>query len=223
MIIKAMALGSFQSNCYLLGCEETHEALVVDPGDEPEQIIAELARLELSPVAYFHTHGHIDHVGATARVKAKLGGEILIHEADHFLYEGAPQQALTFGIQIPPMAPVDRFIAGGDTITWGRVHGSVRETPGHSPGGVCLVIGADQWRKPAQEAGTGPALVLTGDTLFAGSIGRTDLPGGDHEQLLASVRDQLLVMPDPTVVASGHGPLTTIGDERRHNPFLQGL
>lgn len=252
MIIKAMPLGPFQANCYILGCEETGQALVVDPGEDPGQIVAELARLELSPVAYFHTHGHIDHVGATARLKEKLGGEILIHEADHFLYEAAPEQAEGFGITLPPMAPVDRFIAGGDTVSWGRIQAAVRETPGHSPGGVCLVIdgayleqagpgggetgpaagdpagdeggAARAGREPERGNGQAPPyVVLTGDTLFAGSIGRTDLPGGSHEQLLRSIRDQLLTLPDASVVASGHGPLTTIGEERRHNPFLQGL
>ncbi len=227
MIIKAMPLGPFQANCYLLGCEETRAAVVVDPGEDPEQILAELASLGLTPVAYFHTHGHIDHVGATGRLKEKLGGEILIHEADHFLYERAPEQAMGFGIELPPMVPIDRFIAGGETVSWGKIEGVVRETPGHSPGGVCLLI-EGRYLKPAgpTEAGSEdapPYVVLTGDTLFAGSIGRTDLPGGSYEQLLGSIRDQLLTLPDATVVASGHGPLTTIGEERRHNPFLQGL
>ena len=223
MIIKALALGPFQSNCYILGCEKTGKALIVDPGDDPQRILGELERLSLEPTAYFHTHGHIDHVGGTAGLEEKLGGEILIHEADHFLYESAPEQALTFGIQIPAMAPVGRFIKGGDTVSWGEIQGTIRETPGHSPGGVCLLVSGEHVGQGLGDDGPSPDLVLTGDTLFAGSIGRTDLPGGNHEQLLASIRDQLLTMPDATVVASGHGPLTTIGEERKHNPFLQGL
>lgn len=211
MIIKSLVLGPIQANCYILGCEKTRQALIVDPGDDPEQVVAELARLELTPSAYFHTHGHLDHVGATAPLKTRLGGEILLHEADLFLYKRAHESGLQYGIELPPTVPVDRFIKGGDVVTWGEHSGTVIETPGHSPGGVCLQFAADgEW-------------ALTGDTLFAGSIGRTDLPGGSYEELLRSIKDKLLVMPDPTIVASGHGPLSTIGDERRGNPFLRGL
>lgn len=212
MIFKSLVVGPIQANCYLLGCEATQQALVIDPGEEPERIGAELSAAGLTPCAYFHTHGHLDHVGATGRLKQALGGEILLHRDDAFLYDRAPEQALTYGLSLPPMVPVDRYIAAGETVTWGEAQGLVLPTPGHSPGGICLLV------KSQDE---GPDWVFTGDTLFNGSIGRTDLPGGSLETLMDSIRTQLLVLPDETVVASGHGPLSTIGREKEINPFLQ--
>jgi len=211
MILDSLVVGPIQANCYLLGCPETREALVIDPGDEPERIAKCLARHGLRPVAYFHTHGHIDHVGGTAGLKARFGGRILLHRADLFLYQNAREHALDFGIQVPATLPVDHFVDDGEEIAWGQVKGRVMHTPGHSPGGICL-------RVPENE---GPGRVITGDTLFAGGIGRTDLPGGSMSQLLRSIRERLLTLPDATVVASGHGPLSTIGEERHTNPFLQ--
>lgn len=256
MIIKALAVGPFQANCYIIGCPVTREALVIDPGDDPNRIAREISHHGLKPVAYLHTHGHVDHVGATATLKEKFGGEILIHRADLFFYERASEQALNFGIQIPSMAPVDRFLEEGDSVAWGKARAAVICTPGHSPGGICLRIpgrimaldedsgkkasdstsddaATDAARVAAHETTSGsrqhnildphPDWVFTGDTLFAGSIGRTDLPGGSFEELMKSIRDKLLVMPDETVVASGHGPLSTIGQEKKVNPFVLEL
>lgn len=213
MIFKSLVVGPIQANCYLLGCEATKQALVIDPGEDPERITAELKHAGLTPVAYFHTHGHLDHVGATGRLKQALGGEILLHQADEFLYNAAPEHAMNYGLMLPPMVPIDRFIAAGERVTWGEAQGLVLPTPGHSPGGICLQV---------KSADASPDWIFTGDTLFNGSIGRTDLSGGSMETLLASIRTQLLVLPDETVVASGHGPLSTIGREKEINPFLQG-
>jgi glyoxylase-like metal-dependent hydrolase (beta-lactamase superfamily II) len=212
MILDSLVVGPIQANCYILGCPETGEALLVDPGDDADRIVKRLARHGLTPVAYFHTHGHLDHVGGTAGLRPRFGGRILLHPADQFLYERAREHALEFGFEIPEPLPVDHFVADGEEIRWGKLAGRVRHTPGHSPGGVCLIVPG--------EAGS-DARAFTGDTLFAGSVGRTDLPGGAMAQLLRSIREQLLTLPDGTTVASGHGPLTTIGEERRRNPFLQ--
>jgi len=244
MIFGVMPVGPFQANCYLLGCHDTHEALVIDPGDNPEQIEAWLSEQQLTPVAYLHTHGHIDHVGATAPLKARFDGKILLHRADLFLYEHAHVQALSYGFQVPRTVSVDRFIDDGEEITWGQARGRILHTPGHSPGGVCLHVAAEvmgpmsdvldspaMGDQPADRRAPSPGKteragdadwVFTGDTLFMGSIGRTDLPGGSHAELLSVIHAKLLPLADATVVASGHGPLTTIGRERRMNPFLQG-
>ncbi len=230
MILQVLTLGPVQANCYILGCSETRAALVIDPGDEPERIAADLDRLELKPVVWLHTHGHIDHVGASGALKARLGGEILLHRADLPLYEAVRDQGEAFGLPIPKMAPVDRFVAEGDEVSWGRARGHVLHTPGHSPGGVCLRIagelmdlGGSTRFMPAGSAGTRPDWVFTGDLLFYGSVGRTDLPGGSWEELLASIREKILPLPDETVIASGHGPLTTVGQEKRINPFVLEL
>jgi hydroxyacylglutathione hydrolase len=206
MVFESLVVGPIQANCHILGDPETQRALVIDPGDDPDRIARELERHGLTPVAYLHTHGHLDHVGATAGLKARFGGEILLHRDDLFLYENAREHALEFGITIPATAPVDRFVRDGEELVWGEQRGKLIHTPGHSPGGMCLLV---------------PDRVFTGDTLFAGSVGRTDLPGGSMATLMRSIREKLLVLPDATVVASGHGPLTTIGAERRTNPFLR--
>ncbi len=226
MILDAMVVGPIQANCYLLGCSETRRALIVDPGDDPHTIEGLLERHNLEPAAYLLTHGHIDHVGAATPLREKLGGEILLHEADLFLYEKASEHALAYGIRVPRTAPPDRFLADGETVSWGALEGTVIHTPGHSPGGICLrVAGAlveqNPFEEQALEKGSFPDWVFCGDTLFQGSIGRTDLPGGSQEELLRMIRERLLVLPDATVVAPGHGPLTTISAEKRINPFLQ--
>lgn len=230
MIIKSLAVGPIQANCYILGCPETKEALIIDPGGDPERIEGQLDRYSLKPVIYLHTHGHLDHVGGTAGLHQSLGGEILIHQADQFLYDNAKQQGIDFGLEIPESEPVDRFITDGEIISWGNLQGKVIHTPGHSPGGICFRISGKlitEGNAPESPTPTGQEetadWVFTGDTLFNGSIGRTDLPGGSYSTLMQSIKDHLLSMPDETVIAPGHGPLSTIGQEKRSNPFVLEL
>ncbi|MCK4306323.1 MAG: MBL fold metallo-hydrolase [Candidatus Eisenbacteria sp.] len=226
MLYMSLVVGAFQANCYLLGCPETREALVIDPGDEPARIEDELAAHDLKPVAYLLTHGHIDHVGAASSLKERLGGDILMHRADLFLYEKAQEQALAYGIQIPAVSPIDRFLTEGEKITWGKAEATVSCTPGHSPGGICLHV-PGHLMASEEPGGASPDMhpdwVFTGDTLFQGSIGRTDLPGGSFEELMRSIKEKLLVLPDKTMLAPGHGPRSTIQQEKNINPFLQDL
>jgi len=237
MIRDVLVVGPIQANCHLLGCPATRAGLILDPGDDPDEIARRIERHGLKPAYYLHTHGHIDHVGATAALKERFGGEILLHRADLFLYEHAREHAQAYGIDIPPTLPVDRFIADGEVLVWGEMRGTILHTPGHSPGGICLRVpgacmnagepaAAPGGRPPGRGGASGagapsPDWVFTGDTLFMGSVGRTDLPGGSWALLLRSIREKLLPLPDECVVASGHGPLSTIGEERRRNPFLQ--
>jgi glyoxylase-like metal-dependent hydrolase (beta-lactamase superfamily II) len=231
MHYRSLVVGPFQANCYLLGCLETRAALVIDPGGDASRIAGEITSADLKPVAYLLTHGHVDHVGAASTLKERLGGEIIIHQADLFLYERAREQALAYGIEIPAVAAPDRFVDEGDEITWGNARGEVFCTPGHSPGGICLRVPGERMPpletapNPAGAAGrqASPDWVFTGDTLFMGSIGRTDLPGGSYEVLMRSIKERLLALPDETVIASGHGPLTTLAQEKRINPFVQEL
>lgn len=239
MILEILPVGPIQANCYILGCPRTRAALLIDPGEEPDVLEARLRHHGLEPAIYFHTHGHLDHVGATAVLKARLGGEILLHRDDLFLYERAPEQARQFGFELPATLPVDRFVDEGDEIAWGEARGRVLFTPGHSPGGICLRVAGERMPQPqrggargsrgardprasaAEPGASAVDWVFTGDALFQGSIGRTDLPGGSLEVLLHSIREKLLALPEETIVASGHGPLSTIGMEKRTNPFLQ--
>jgi hydroxyacylglutathione hydrolase len=227
MILEVATVGPIQANCYILGCPDTLAALLIDPGEEPETLAAILTNHGLRPVAYVHTHGHLDHVGGTRGLKERFGGEILLHQADLFLYENAHEHAREYGLELPAPLPVDRFIGAGEVVTWGNARATVLETPGHSPGGISLRVSGSQMPQPRRRGGEGKSeagsadWVFTGDALFQGSIGRTDLPGGSLAQLLRSIREQLLTLPDATIVASGHGPLTTIGMERKLNPFLR--
>lgn len=227
MTLDAIVVGAFQANCYVLGCSETRRALVIDPGDDPQSIENLLERHNLEPEAYLLTHGHIDHVGAATPLREKFGGKILLHEADLFLYEKVSEQGMAYGMHLPRSATPDRYLVDGETVSWGKLEGTVIHTPGHSPGGICLhVAGSLVGRNPFEnEAGASvdaPDWVFCGDTLFQGSIGRTDLPGGSHEELLRVIREKLLSLPDATVIAPGHGPLSSIAAEKRINPFLQG-
>jgi glyoxylase-like metal-dependent hydrolase (beta-lactamase superfamily II) len=200
-------VGPLQSNSYLLADEVTREAALFDPGMESEPVADILARERLTVTAIVNTHGHFDHVFGNAYFKAKTGAPLLMHRADLDLVKRLEEQSLYFGFRATPSPPPDRFLEEGDEVRVGGIRLRVRHTPGHSPGGICLVT-------------DGTAFV--GDTLFAGSIGRTDLPGGSAETLLTSIREKLLTLPDDTVIYPGHGPATTIGHERRHNPFLTG-
>ena len=211
MILEQLVVSPFQSNCWIFGCDETREGVVIDPGDEAERILESVENHGLTIKYLIHTHGHLDHVGATAAVQRETGGLTLIHEADQIMLDNLPAQAALFGGGDPEIPTVDQYIKEGDLISFGRYVLSVIETPGHSPGGICLKL-------EGNEQG-----LFAGDTLFQGSIGRSDLWGGSYEQLMDSIRDQLWQLDDDTVVFPGHGPKTTIGDEKRNNPFLQGL
>jgi glyoxylase-like metal-dependent hydrolase (beta-lactamase superfamily II) len=181
------------------------EAVVVDPGEEWERILGEAGRRSWRITGIWLTHAHVDHIFGVAGVRAATGAPIHLHPADRALYDALPEQARYFGVPAVPPPPPDWDLAPGSSVQVGSIAFEVRHTPGHSPGGVSLV---------------GPGVVLTGDALFAGSIGRTDLPGGDSQRLLSAIRRELLSLPDETIVYSGHGPETTIGEERASNPFL---
>jgi glyoxylase-like metal-dependent hydrolase (beta-lactamase superfamily II) len=212
MILEVRAVAPFLKNGFVLGCAETREGVVIDPGDEVEELLDAVRRHRLQVRYILLTHAHLDHITGVGRVKAAL--DVGLHEADNFLYRAIVQQGMAFGIKTEPQPPVDFFYEGEDPLRFGRYAIRIRHTPGHGPGGVCLEVGRDD------ESGR---ILIVGDTLFAGSIGRTDLPGGDTETLLRSIRDVLMTYPDDTVVHSGHGRPTTIGHERRTNPFLTAL
>ena len=208
LILECLSVPPFQSNCWILGCSETQIAVVIDPGDEAA--IYQILEAHRLTVKYLiHTHGHLDHVSATATIQQETGAPVLIHEEDQILLDNLELQGTMFGLIAPEPPTVDRYIGEGDKIDWAGRTLSVIETPGHSPGGVCLNL-------------EGEKILFAGDTLFQDSIGRTDLWGGDYEQLLDSIREKLWQLDDDTIVCPGHGPRTTIGREKRENPFLQG-
>jgi glyoxylase-like metal-dependent hydrolase (beta-lactamase superfamily II) len=214
VLLEMKAVAPFYKNGFVLACERTHEAVVIDPGDEVAELLAIVERLKLSVVHILLTHAHVDHVSGVARAKAALGAPVHLHAADLFLYEDAVQHGLLFGLEVEPPPPVDRFYdLAGPPIRFGDLEVRVHHTPGHCPGGVCLQVGL---------AGTPGKTLVVGDTLFAGSIGRTDLPGGDYATLIRSITEVLFAFGDDADVYPGHGPATTIGRERRSNPFLTG-
>jgi glyoxylase-like metal-dependent hydrolase (beta-lactamase superfamily II) len=201
----------FMKNGFLVWCDETREAVLIDPGDEVDDLLRAVVSQRVSVKAILLTHAHLDHVTGVGPAKAKLKVPVWLHRDDLFLYNRAVEQGRMFGIDVAPPPPIDAFYEPGVPFRFGQETVDILHTPGHCPGGVCLAIGR----------GTSPARELfVGDTLFAGSIGRTDLPGGDYETLIRSIRTILFRFPDETVVHSGHGPDTTIGVERRTNPFL---
>jgi hydroxyacylglutathione hydrolase len=211
MVIRTAAVPPFFKNGYLLTCETTREAVLIDPGDEVDSLLESAAADRASIKTILLTHAHLDHVTGVAAAKAATGAPIWIHRDDLFLYNGVVEQGRMFGLRVSPQPTVDAFYEPGRVLEFGDQIVDVRHTPGHSPGGVCLAIGrATESRRD----------LFVGDTLFAGSIGRTDLPGGDLETLLNSIRSVLFGYPDDTPVYSGHGPATTIGVERTTNPFL---
>jgi glyoxylase-like metal-dependent hydrolase (beta-lactamase superfamily II) len=200
----------FMKNAYLVAGAGSDHAVLVDPGDEVESILAIAVREGLSVQAILLTHAHLDHISGVDRARTVLGVETWLHADDEPLYNAVVQQGQMFGIRVAPQPPVDRFYAHGESLAAGDLEIRVHHTPGHSPGGVCLEV---------RDGGGNPELIV-GDTLFAGSIGRTDLPGGNHGVLVRSIRDVLFAFDDRTPVHPGHGPSTTIGAERRTNPFL---
>lgn len=209
MKIVQIPNGMFAENCYLVIDEQAGECAIVDPGEEAGLILHKVAESGAKPVAIWLTHAHIDHVLGVPRVAAETGALVWLHGADRPLYDAVPEQAAWFGLTSPgPLPAPDREMVHGARLQVGALRFEVRHTPGHSPGSVCLVA---------------PGVAIGGDVLFAGSIGRTDLPGGGFDTLIASIERELLPLPDDTILYSGHGPETTIGRERRTNPFLTGV
>jgi len=208
LIIESLAVGPLQCNCYILGCDETREALLIDPGEDAELILPLLAKHQLKVRYILSTHAHIDHVGDLERMKDATGAETLLHEKDLVLYQNLPVQASWLGVPVPPLATIDTLVADRDKLQFGRYSGEILFTPGHTPGSVCLHLPE------------GNGKLFSGDTLFCRSIGRTDLWGGSQETIFRSLREKVLALEDTTVVYPGHGQPTTIGEERRLNPFL---
>jgi glyoxylase-like metal-dependent hydrolase (beta-lactamase superfamily II) len=211
MILESAATAPFFKNGYVVGCERTREAVLIDPGDEVDDLLAFIDGHSLKTRAILLTHAHVDHVSGVGRAKRVLDVPVHLHRDDLFLYENAVSHGRLFGLNVEQPPPVDVFYEGKGPFVFGEYQAFVHHTPGHCPGGVCLQIGR------LGEAGKD---LFVGDTLFAGSIGRTDLPGGDYETLLRSITEVLFSFGDDARVFSGHGPTTTIGQERRTNPFL---
>lgn len=206
MIIKKLEVGPIMANCFILGCESTKEGVVIDPGDDADRILMELAKSGLKVKYLINTHGHFDHVGANKRMKEVTGAELAVHPDDEPMFQELSRSAMMFGLSAENSPPADIRLNDGDEITFGKITLKVIHTPGHSKGGICLYTKGH---------------LFAGDTLFAGSIGRTDLNGGDYDTLISSIKEKLLVLDPDTIVYTGHGPETTIGNEKRTNPFLR--
>lgn len=229
MLIRTLVVGNLESNCHIIGDEDSGEAMIVDPGDEPDRIIDAIGERRLKPVYVVCTHGHFDHVGAVSDMKSETGAKVVLHRDELGVYRAATDMAAFWGFKLSfatsfhwpagysqemraswgpgdhALPYPDLFVAEGDQLALGDLSFTVLHTPGHSPGGICLY---------------GHGVVVTGDTLFAGSVGRTDFEGGSMVKLKQSFR-RLMGLPEETAVLSGHGPRTTIGQERRHNMFAQ--
>jgi hydroxyacylglutathione hydrolase len=214
MILETRAVAPFFKNGFVLGCEETRQGILIDPGDEVGELLAAVQAHNLSIRYILLTHAHIDHITGVGAAKTALGAPVGLHQADDFLYKAVAQQGQMLGVRAEPQPPVDFFYENEGPWRFGQYGAWVHHTPGHCPGGVCLAVGRD---------GSAARTLFVGDTLFAGSIGRTDLPGGDHATLLRSIREVLFNFPDDTVVHPGHGAPTTIGTERRTNPFVGSI
>lgn len=204
MILQSMAVGPIMANCFILGCEKTRKAAVIDPGDDSNRILMKLAEQKLTVEYLINTHGHFDHVGANRKMKEVTGAKLVIHALDHDMLKYLSDAAASFGMSAENSPPPDQTVQDGDTIQFGEITLKVLHTPGHTPGGISLYTDDK---------------VFVGDTLFSGSIGRTDFPGGDFDTLISSIRTKLFSLGDQVVVYTGHGPETTIGREKRYNPF----
>jgi len=208
MIHEIFPVGPLQCNCSVIGDPATHEAIVIDPGDDIERVIAALDKHKITVKQIVITHAHIDHVGGAVKLKKLTGAPILMNQNDVALLKMLDVQAAWVGMKSPGAVTIDADLGSGDQITVGNLNASVIHTPGHTEGSVCIYF-------PVQEK------LIAGDTLFAGSIGRTDLPGGSLDKIMRSLHHDVLALPDETLVVPGHGELTTIGEERASNPFLQ--
>ncbi|MGH9716358.1 MAG: MBL fold metallo-hydrolase [Candidatus Acidiferrales bacterium] len=229
LIHEVIPVGLLQCNCSILGDPKSREAIVIDPGDEVDRILELLRRHDLKVRAIVSTHTHIDHVGGLAALQRATGAPVLIHEEDLALYRSLDAQAQWLGVPTPEVIRFPEFLKEGDTLRWGGFAAQVLHTPGHTPGSVSLVVSSSAAASASIRAGASTAAedelagtnrLIAGDTLFQGSIGRTDLPGGSYPQIISSIREKLLVLPDEMVVYPGHGDKTTIGTEREQNPFL---
>ena len=207
MIVKKLEVGLLAANCYLVACSETGKGVVIDPGGSAGDILREMKKINMEAEAIINTHGHYDHIGANAKIKETTGAPILLCEKDIKVYQNPAGKGLSIFVKTPPLP--DKYISEGDVISFGNQQLKVLETPGHSPGVISLLAEQD------------PPLIFTGDTLFNFSIGRTDLPGGSFEGIIRSIKEKIMVLPDEAIVYSGHGPVSTVGQERAANPFLQ--
>jgi hydroxyacylglutathione hydrolase len=207
MIHEILPVGPLQCNCSIIGDEASHEAMVIDPGDEINDILALIRKHNLQVKQIVITHAHIDHVGGAMKLRAATGAPILLNQNDYALLKMLDIQALWVGMASPGKVEIDRSVSTGDAVSAGSHTAQILHTPGHTEGSICLYF-------PAEKK------FIAGDTLFAGSIGRTDLPGGSMKKIMQSLHGTVLSLPDETVVIPGHGELTTIGEERESNPFL---
>lgn len=208
MIHEIFPVGPLQCNCSVIGDEATRDAMVIDPGDDIADVLAIIQKHNLKVKQIVITHAHIDHVGGAMKLRHATGAPILLNEHDYALLKMLDVQAAWLGMRSPGEVEIDRSVGDADKVEAGPLVASVIHTPGHTEGSICLYFPAEQ-------------KLIAGDTLFAGSIGRTDLPGGSFDKIIRSLREKVLALPDETVVVPGHGPLTTIGDERESNPFLK--
>jgi len=207
VVVRSFTGGVFAQNSYLLACASTNAAILVDPGAATPRMLAEAKRLGVAVEGIVLTHAHIDHVEGLPVAKAETGAPVWLHPADAGLYANAPEQARLFGVRVDALPPVDHALVPGEMVRFGECEMEIRFAPGHAPGHVILV---------------GDGVAMVGDVIFNGSIGRTDLPGGDLPTLMRSIREQVLTLPDATTLHTGHGPDTTVGHERVSNPFIVG-
>lgn len=212
MILETAAVGPFFKNGFVIGCERTKQAVFIDPGDEVDQLLSFIAAEQLQVTHILLTHAHVDHVSGVAAAKRALNAPIYLHKDDLEIYRNAVRTGMMFGLTVEEPPPVDHFYTDDQTIAFGDYEVKVSHTPGHCPGNVCLAV--------TKKGESAPPDLFVGDTLFAGSIGRTDLPGGDYDTLLEAITGVLFAFPDDSIVYSGHGPETTIGRERATNPFV---
>jgi len=208
MIHEILPVGPLQCNCSIIGDETTREAMVIDPGDDIDDVLALIAKNKLKVKQIVITHAHIDHVGGAMKLRAATGAPILLNQNDYALLKMLDMQAAWVGMASPGKVEIDQSVAQAETVKAGSLVADVIHTPGHTEGSVCLYF-------PTEKK------LIAGDTLFAGSIGRTDLPGGSFDKIIRSLHEKVLALPDETTVVPGHGPLTTIGEERESNPFLK--
>ena len=209
MLLETILVGPLGVNCLILGDKQSNEGVVIDPGEDCEMILGAVARLGIKVKYLINTHGHFDHVGCNKQVLKGTGAEFLIHEKDLTMLMQAARSAQKYGLSVEDSPAPSRYLSDGMVLDFGRRQIEVLHTPGHTEGGCCLLLRHEK-------------LVITGDTLFADSVGRTDLPGGSHDLLMASIREKLMPLDDDTVVWPGHGPSSTIGHERRFNPYING-